>query len=52
MRGLMQEQPLVVSTILEYAAKVHGEQVRTGVPVPRSACEQCHWEAACPGLQH
>lgn len=28
MRGLMQEQPLVVTSILDYAAKVHGEQVR------------------------
>lgn len=33
MRGLMQEQPLVVTSILDYAAKVHGEQEVVSVSV-------------------
>ena len=38
MRGLMQDHPLLVTQILDYAARFHGEQVRARLVGARVQC--------------
>ncbi|KAL4431736.1 hypothetical protein ABPG77_002952 [Micractinium sp. CCAP 211/92] len=43
MRGLMQESPLVVTTILDHAARFHGEQAVVSVGVEERSVQVSNW---------